>query len=68
MQNITKLAEFSDSARIWIYAFNRVLTKDEIASVQKVLENFKQNWNSHGEPVPANTLLNMINSFYSVGN
>lgn len=38
----------SESSRIWIYQSNRSLTQQEKESISKLIENFLNNWNSHG--------------------
>ena len=38
----------SENSRIWIYQSNRSLTQQEKESISKLIENFLNNWNSHG--------------------
>lgn len=38
----------SENSRIWIYQSNRSLTQQEKESISKLIEDFLNNWNSHG--------------------
>lgn len=38
----------SENSRIWIYQSNRSLTEQEKESISKLIEDFLNNWNSHG--------------------
>ena len=40
-----------DSARIWIYGAERPLTSDEIRALQRHMEAFLTEWQSHGREV-----------------
>lgn len=40
-----------DDARVWIYVANRPLTADEQEDLQAHLEDFIEDWSSHGRPV-----------------
>jgi hypothetical protein len=43
--------DFSDSSRVWIYQSSRLFMISEALEIEPMLENFIQNWNSHGTPV-----------------
>lgn len=43
--------DFDHSSRVWIYQSNRLLTLSEAIQSEEILENFIQNWQSHGTPV-----------------
>ena len=38
----------SENSRIWIYQSNRSLTQQEKESISKLIEDFLNNWKSHG--------------------
>ncbi|MBL7719087.1 MAG: hypothetical protein JNL72_09660 [Flavipsychrobacter sp.] len=44
-------AEFSDSARVWIYQSSRAFIEKEANEVNEQLYQFYSQWLSHGEPV-----------------
>lgn len=44
---------FSDDSRLWIYQSNRMLTMDEVLSLEELLKDFTANWKSHGADVMA---------------
>lgn len=46
-------SEFNDSSRVWIYQSSRLFTLGEAFEIEKMLESFIPNWNSHGAPVKA---------------
>jgi hypothetical protein len=41
------------SARLWIYQANRPLTEAELAAVQPILQQFAEEWTSHGRALQA---------------
>jgi len=41
----------SDEARLWIYGFPEKLKQDELLLVRNHLDDFIDNWESHGKPV-----------------
>ncbi|TGD78037.1 hypothetical protein [Hymenobacter wooponensis] len=41
------------SARLWIYQANRPLTEAELAAVQPILQQFAEEWTSHGRSLQA---------------
>lgn len=43
--------EFKDNSRVWIYQCNRSFTINETIEIEELLQNFTNNWNSHGNPV-----------------
>jgi hypothetical protein len=44
-------AEFADDSRVWIYQSSRLFGMGEALSMEPMLEEFVQNWKSHGVPV-----------------
>ncbi len=42
---------FAANSRVWVYQSNRLFTINEALQVEKILEDFVKNWNSHGAPV-----------------
>lgn len=44
-------ADFSNDSKIWIYQSNRTFTMGELFQIEEALENFIENWNSHGAAV-----------------
>ena len=45
---ISDFKTLSENSRIWIYQSNRSLTQQEKESISKLIEDFLNNWNSHG--------------------
>lgn len=43
--------DFHHSSRVWIYQSNKLLTLSEAIQTEEILENFIENWQSHGTPV-----------------
>lgn len=43
--------DFNDSSRVWIYQSSRLFLLSEVFEIEKLLENFVDNWQSHGTPV-----------------
>ena len=43
--------DFADDSRVWIYQCNRLFTLSEVLEVETLLEEFVNDWNSHGTPV-----------------
>ncbi|MFM7024367.1 MAG: ABC transporter ATPase [Flavobacteriales bacterium] len=41
------------SSRVWIYQSNRLLTNEEAAKAQEIINNFLPNWKSHGKQLEA---------------
>jgi len=46
-----KIDSLTNSARIWVYGFNRPLTENETTIVRHSFRQFADNWQSHGQPV-----------------
>lgn len=44
-------ADFAADSRVWIYQASRLLTMQEVLQVESLLENFVENWQSHGAKV-----------------
>ena len=45
---ISDFKTLSENSRIWIYQSNRSLTHQEKESISKLIEDFLNNWKSHG--------------------
>lgn len=45
---ISNFKTLSENSRIWIYQSNRSLTQQEKESISKLIEDFLNNWKSHG--------------------
>jgi hypothetical protein len=45
---ISDFKTLSENSRIWIYQSNRSLTQKEKESISKLIEDFLNNWKSHG--------------------
>jgi hypothetical protein len=43
--------EFNDSSRVWIYQSNRLFSLSEALQIEDILNDFLQQWKSHGVPV-----------------
>lgn len=43
--------DFSGDSRVWIYQCNRILSIQEALQVEDLLNDFVNNWQSHGIPV-----------------
>ena len=44
-------ADFYDNSRVWIYQSSRLFLIREALEMEDMLQEFVQNWNSHGAPV-----------------
>ncbi|MBC7851435.1 MAG: hypothetical protein H7Y31_16955 [Chitinophagaceae bacterium] len=44
-------SDFAPESRVWIYQANRIFGLIEALEVEKLLEDFAENWKSHGTPV-----------------
>lgn len=44
-------ADFDDNSRVWIYQSSRLFTIQEALQIEEILENFVDNWKSHGADV-----------------
>jgi len=44
-------ANFHPQSKVWIYQANRTFTMNEIFDMEPLLENFVDQWKSHGAPV-----------------
>ncbi len=42
---------FNDNSRVWIYQSNRLLSISEALEIEPLLNDFVENWHSHGTPV-----------------
>lgn len=51
--NFQKLlpADFHNDSRVWIYQSSRKFLISEALEIEELLQEFVQNWNSHGDPV-----------------
>ena len=49
--------EMPSHARVWVYQANRVLNELEVATLQEMLKQFAENWDSHGKNLHASFLL-----------
>lgn len=43
--------DFDDSSRVWIYQASRIFALPEALQIESILEDFVENWKSHGTPV-----------------
>ncbi len=43
--------DFKENSRVWIYQSSRLFTISEALQVEILLNNFTENWKSHGAPV-----------------
>ncbi|HYE54946.1 MAG TPA: hypothetical protein VD996_08890 [Chitinophagaceae bacterium] len=43
--------EFDINSRVWIYQSSRLFSLGEALEIESMLEQFTQNWHSHGTPV-----------------
>jgi len=43
--------DFHPSSRVWIYQSNRLFTLGEALQIEEMLQDFVENWNSHGAQV-----------------
>ena len=43
--------DFSGSSRVWIYQSSRLFFLSEALQIEEILEQFVNNWKSHGTPV-----------------
>lgn len=50
---ITDFAKMSSESKVWIFQSERNLTEFELKYIQKEIEHFIQNWESHGVPIKA---------------
>jgi len=44
-------ADFSGDSRVWIYQCSRLFFMSEALQIEEILEQFVDNWKSHGAPV-----------------
>ena len=49
----TDFTDILPNSKIWIYQADRFFTNEEADYTQKKLDNFIENWQSHGQPVKA---------------
>ncbi len=49
----TDFTDILPNSKIWIYQADRFFTKEEADYTQKKLDNFVENWQSHGQQVKA---------------
>ena len=45
------LPDFNDNSRVWIYQGSRLFMISEALEIEDILQQFLQQWNSHGVPV-----------------
>ena len=43
--------DFDDNSRVWIYQSSRIFGLTEALQIESLLEDFVENWKSHGTPV-----------------
>ncbi len=43
--------DFNGNSRVWIYQSSRLFLLSEAFEIEKILEEFVANWQSHGDPV-----------------
>jgi hypothetical protein len=43
--------DFADNSRVWIYQSNRIFFMQEALEIEPMLQQFVQEWKSHGTPV-----------------
>jgi hypothetical protein len=43
--------DFNDNSRVWVYQSNRSFTVNEALEIEKLLRDFSEQWNSHGDVV-----------------
>ena len=43
--------DFDPSSRVWIYQCNRLFLISEALEIEGMMQQFTENWNSHGTPV-----------------
>lgn len=39
---------FSEESKVWVYQSNRILSVPEALHLEKMIDNFKKEWNTHG--------------------
>lgn len=44
-------ADFNSNSRVWVYQSSRMFGLSEALQIESILEDFVDNWKSHGEPV-----------------
>lgn len=53
---------FSDTSRVWIYSSNREIAENEIDFIHRNLEEFTQQWATHGKELVASAAV-ILNNF-----
>lgn len=43
--------DFNDDSKVWVYQSNRLFTIQEALQAEEMLNDFTENWQSHGSPV-----------------
>ncbi len=43
--------DYNNNSRVWVYQCNRAFTLSETLEIEKLLQNFVKEWNSHGDSV-----------------
>ncbi len=43
--------DFDDNSRVWVYQCNRPFMISEVLEIEKTLQNFINNWHSHGSGI-----------------
>ncbi|TAF46360.1 MAG: ABC transporter ATPase [Sphingobacteriales bacterium] len=41
------------NTKVWIYQSNKLLIKQQVTEIEKILTNFTLNWQAHGQPLSA---------------
>ena len=44
-------SDFADSSRVWIYQSSRLFSVNEALDMEEILQQFIENWKSHGDKV-----------------
>lgn len=43
--------DFDNNSRVWVYQSSRIFTVSEALEIEKLLQDFSEEWNSHGDLV-----------------
>jgi hypothetical protein len=43
--------DFDSNSRVWVYQSSRIFTVSEALEIEKLLQDFSEEWNSHGDSV-----------------
>ena len=53
---LTAISEMNPQAKLWVYAFNKPFTDEQVETIEKKLNQFIDGWKSHKKDVKANFL------------